>query len=65
MKLFPCVFCSKDAALWTEEDGNYIITGSWVECDSCHARGPSAETEIEAAAKWNVPGAYILQLTAK
>jgi len=60
--LTPCVFCGCEAALWTEEDGNNVVTDAWVECDGCHAKGPSADTEIDAAAKWNVPGVYIRML---
>ena len=52
--LTPCVFCGGEPALWTEEDSNHMITDAWVECDLCHAKGPQANTEIEAAAKWNV-----------
>jgi len=62
MHLMPCPFCSKSAALWTEEDGNHTVTDAWVECDGCHAKGPTADSEIEAAAKWNVPGLHIKQL---
>lgn len=62
MNLTPCVFCGSDAALWTEEDGNHMITDAWVECERCHAKGPSADTEIEASAKWNVPGLYIRKI---
>jgi Lar family restriction alleviation protein len=60
--LTPCVFCGSEPALWTEEDGNHMITDAWVECDRCHAKGPIADTEIDAAAKWNVPGVYIRML---
>lgn len=62
MNLMPCVFCGSDAELWTEEDGNHMITDAWVECSRCHAKGPTADAEIDAAAKWNVPGVYIRQI---
>lgn len=60
--LTPCVFCGGEPELWTEEDGNHTVTDAWVECDRCHAKGPTADAEIDAAAKWNVPGVYIRML---
>ena len=64
MHLMPCVFCSKShAELWTETDGNGVVTDAWVECDNCAAKGPSCDTEEDAAAKWNVPGVLLLKLT--
>lgn len=62
MNLFPCPFCSKPAALWTETDGNDVTTDAWVECDSCHAQGPKCDTEDQAGERWNVPGALVLKL---
>lgn len=63
MHLMPCAFCSSDRVeLWTETDGNGVVTDSWVECDKCNAKGPMCDTEEDAASSWNVPGVAILKL---
>jgi hypothetical protein len=52
--LSHCPFCkSRCVTGWTETDGNDVITDAWIECDDCFSRGPSADTEDEAAGKWN------------
>lgn len=52
--LNKCPFCrSRCVTLWTETDGNNLITDAWVECDDCNARGPAADTEAESVQKWN------------
>ena len=63
MKLMPCVFCSKDSGeLWTETDGNGVVTDAWVECNGCQAKGPMCDMEEQAVERWNVPGVLIMKL---
>lgn len=50
----PCPFCkSRCTTLWTETDGNNVVTDAWVECDDCHARGPACDSPDETVDKWN------------
>jgi Lar family restriction alleviation protein len=43
-----CPFC-RDRAASVEGDAPRI----YVECHGCGARGPDADTELEAIARWN------------
>lgn len=52
--LSHCPFCkSRCVTGWTETDSNGVTTDAWIECDDCFARGPQADTDEEAAVKWN------------
>jgi len=52
--MHQCPFCqSRCVTLWTETDGNNVVTDAWVECDACCAHGPLTGTEAEAIEKWN------------
>jgi len=61
-KLNSCPFCGADEAMLATEAGDW-----YVDCDNCFARGPSFDSESEAAMAWDLRssnGAYDKLLAA-
>lgn len=46
---FDCPFCGSKKLI-SETDGSF---SSWIECESCEARGPQSYDGHEAVYKWN------------
>lgn len=44
-----CPFCSGTVTVASRISGR-----SWIECVTCHARGPSAKSEADAVERWNL-----------